>query len=217
MESFDRLVGEIGASPLLLFELHAPVLVLCRAQSALGGLHTRDESMMACKTISLQGPRSKSAMASRGTNDGSTRGKPQMPSIDGCCFCLLVAGSSEASDRWSFLPPTGDSHNLALSPSRIPHLLPHRPCRAAPSRSSRKRLVDVARGSCSYFQPPPVLNMAARRAGKWCLALVRGTAALASIGNFPELTAGHDCPSTAVGRAPWYPGFTPDSSGALGC
>ncbi len=98
MGSFDRPVGEIGASPLLLFELHAPVLVLCRAQSALGGLHTRDESMMAGKTISLPAPEIQVCHGIPSfvpPSDVSTRGKPQMPSIDGCCFCLLIAGSSE--------------------------------------------------------------------------------------------------------------------------
>ena len=40
-----RLIGSSGRLelPRSCFELHAPVLVLCRAQSTLGGLHTRDE------------------------------------------------------------------------------------------------------------------------------------------------------------------------------
>ena len=57
---------------------------------------------------------------------------PTMSAQETNCRCsrrLMDAAASDrrvlrSSDRWSSLLPTGDSHNLALSPSKIPHLCP---------------------------------------------------------------------------------------------
>ncbi len=186
--------------------------MLCRAQSTLGGLHTRDEGWQ--DDSKRRDP----------TLPPSSNFSPQTISTRGNSHVLVLTDAASASDRralrssdrWSSsLLPTGDSQLGAVTEQDTPPL-PHRLCRAAPSRSSRNRPVDVARGSSSYFQPPPILNMAARRAGKWCLELARGNAALASIGNFLEVKAAHDCSSATVGRAPWYPGLPQIPRGAAG-